>query len=80
MLWSRLTAGSLTGHSRPVGTIKYSRSRVRSRLGTRMLTRLGGLFSSITSSSGSKDFPYTSSSSTQLTSLWKYCKASKKVL
>lgn len=45
-----------------------------------MLGKLGTLFSSITASSGgSKDFPYTSTPSTELTSLWSYCKASKKV-
>ena len=45
-----------------------------------MFSKITTLFSSIAaSSSGSKDFPYTSLSSTQLNSLWSYCKANKKV-
>ena len=45
-----------------------------------MLSKITTLFSCITASfTGSKDFPYSSSSSTQLTSLWSYCKANRKV-
>ena len=78
-LWSQPGADKVPAH---VTTAVLSHFQKNSEFGwnCEMLGKLGTLFSSITaSSSGSKDFPYTSPPSTQLTSLWSYCKASKKV-
>ena len=67
-------------HSATSHTFSHSQKNWEFERNCEMLGKLGTLFSSITaSSSGSKDFPYTSSPPIQLTSLWSYCKASKKV-